>query len=78
MAVNLCARSAHTLPTLTTASNRVSCPRFAAAAAARNRAIFCCGVSPVGAGAPKVICDPGDADVVAFGELEPKPELLAA
>lgn len=43
----LCALSAHTLPTLTTLSKLDSLPNRACAAAARNLAIFCCGVSPV-------------------------------
>ena len=56
-AVNLCARSAHTLPTRTAVSPTVSFPRFALAAAVRRREIFCCGVSFGGAW-PKSICEP--------------------
>lgn len=48
-AVTRCALSAQTLPTLTTLSICDSFPIFALAAAARNRAIFCCPVSFAGA-----------------------------
>jgi hypothetical protein len=63
-AVTLCARSAQTLPTRTAVSKPVSLPRFALAAAARRREIFCCADSFGGAW-PKLICEP--ADVGAMG-----------
>jgi hypothetical protein len=50
--VNLCAKSATTLPLLTTLSNVLSCANFDLRAASRNRATFCCGVSLGGAGPP--------------------------
>jgi len=57
--VTLCARFAHLRPVRTILSNWLSSPRFARAAAARNRAIFCCGVSFAGTGPAKLICGPG-------------------
>jgi hypothetical protein len=49
-------------------SNVLSFPRFASAAAARSRAIFCCGVSPEGVGdAPKFICV-ADEGIAGFAE----------
>lgn len=75
MAVTRCARSAHTRPIRTTLSPVDSWIRFVAWAAARRRAIFCCGVSPLGADAPILICEPegwdGEVALEAVG-LEEK------
>lgn len=64
MAVNLCARSAQTLPRITTLSHELSWSSFALRAASRSRLTFCAGVSFGGAPLDKGI-------VVAFtGDLE--------
>jgi hypothetical protein len=53
--VNLCARSAHTLPLSMILSAGLSFPNRARRAASRRRATFSCGVSPGGAGPPIAI-----------------------
>lgn len=68
IAVTRCALSAHTRPIRIVLSKPLSFPCFASAAAARNRAIFCCGVSPEGAGEePKFICV-ADEGIAGFEE----------
>ena len=72
-AVTLCALSAHTRPIRTVLSNVVSEPRFASAAAARRRWIFCWGVSFEGEGPdePKSIREDDVAPIDGAEDVKP-------
>lgn len=67
--VNLCARSAHTLPLATTLSNELSCPCFALLAASLSLATFCCGVS-FGGALPPILTVEGLAEACGVVDVK--------